>query len=157
MWRFSHTLISMNRPQSFSALIAHLDMTGYSANYLLGKRLFGIERWCKFSRGLFLPVYCSRMFWGLTGTQRWLFIGIQQLLCLSCCTIECIDFVTKLMKHAFSSQRQCRAPAEGMEALSSSEERGVWGHKWCTHELCNVWNTLWYVCMFIFLHTEYHV
>lgn len=40
MWSFSCALISVNRPQSFSMLIAQLDMTGYSANYLLGKRLF---------------------------------------------------------------------------------------------------------------------
>lgn len=121
----------MNRPQSFSMLVAQLDMTGYSANYLLGKRLACVLKgdvslaedcfFCQCTASGCLgggAVGAQR----LTGTQRQLFIGILEPLCLSCCTIECIDFVTKLMKHAFSSQCQGRALTVVMEALSNSRE-----------------------------------
>lgn len=101
-----------------------------------------------------MPVYCSRMFWGLTGTQHQLFIGILEPLCLPCCTIECIDFVTKLMKHAFSSQCQGRAPTVAMEALSSSgKKHGVT----CTSCAMCVGQIVVHMCVYLYISVSLHV
>lgn len=124
MWSFGCALISVNTPQSCSMLAAPTWYDRVLSKLFTWKEIIlCAERWCKFSRWLFLPAYCSGMFCGLTGTQHRLFIGILELLCLSCCTIECIDFVTKLMKHAFSSHCQGRAPTVVVEALSSSAKK----------------------------------
>lgn len=121
MWSFGRALILVNRPQSCSMLKGQLEMT---SNYFLGKRLFcALKGDVNLAEDCFCR--CSAPL-GLTGTQHSLFIGILEPVCLSCYTIECIDFVTKLVKHAFhqSTKEQLRQCAT--EALSSGgEKRGL--------------------------------
>lgn len=124
MWSFGRALIPVNRPQSCSMLKGQLEMTGCSANYFLGKRLFcALKGDVNLAEDCFCR--CSAPL-TLTGTQHSLFIGILEPVCLSCYTIECIDFVTKLVKHAFhqSTKEQLRQCAT--EALSSGGKKEVW-------------------------------
>lgn len=110
-----------------------------------------------------MPVYCSGMFWGLTGTQHWLFIGILEPLCMPCCTIECIDFVTKLMKHAFSSQCQSRAPTVCDGSIKQQWEKMVDEDMSSTHThtryaMCVfAYISLYLVMCCIFIHGSLHV